>query len=115
MCLEETRVTILFFRNKILYYPTQEINAKGRGKAQHRTGHEVPEGEQRYSSTLSLISALYGGCSQCHIPVALILNPVPIVKDVGLDSAPVWTCDEIALPQGFDTRSVQPVASRYSD
>ena len=44
-----------------------------------------------------------------------VRNPVPIVRDVGLDSAPVWTCDEIALPQGFDTRSVQPVASRYSD
>jgi len=57
------RVTILFFGNKTLSHLTQEINAKGKGKAQHRTSHEGPEGEQRYSSTLSLISALRGGCS----------------------------------------------------
>ena len=30
-------------------------------KLQHRTDHEGPEGEQRYSSTLSLASALDGG------------------------------------------------------
>jgi len=37
---------------------------KGKGKARHRTGHEGPEGEQRYSSTLSLTSAVdVGGWS----------------------------------------------------
>jgi hypothetical protein len=30
-------------------------------KVHPRTGHEGPEGEQRYTSTLSLTSALYGG------------------------------------------------------
>ena len=35
------------------------INVKG--KVHCRTGHEGPEGEQRYSSTLSLISVLDGG------------------------------------------------------
>jgi hypothetical protein len=34
---------------------------KGKGKARPRTGHEGPEGEKRYSSTLSLTSALDGG------------------------------------------------------
>jgi len=33
---------------------------KGKGKVHPRTGHEGPEGEYRYSSTLSLTSALDG-------------------------------------------------------
>jgi hypothetical protein len=32
-----------------------------KGKVHPRTGHEGPEGESRYSSTLSLTSALYEG------------------------------------------------------
>jgi hypothetical protein len=44
-----------------------------KGKFHRKTGHEVPEGEWRYSSTLCLISALDGGgwsmlCSDCFIP-----------------------------------------------
>jgi len=34
---------------------------KVKGKVQPRTGHEGPEVEQRYNSTLSLTSALDGG------------------------------------------------------
>jgi len=34
---------------------------KGKGKGRPKTGHEDPEGEYRYSSTLSLASALDGG------------------------------------------------------
>jgi hypothetical protein len=33
---------------------------KGKGKGHPRTGHEGPEGEYRYSTTLSLTSALDG-------------------------------------------------------
>ena len=33
---------------------------KGKGKTHPRTGNEAPEGEKRYSSTLSLTSALDG-------------------------------------------------------
>jgi len=36
-------------------------NHKGKGKVHHRTGQEGPEGEYRYSSTVSLTSALGGG------------------------------------------------------
>jgi len=35
-------------------------NGKGKGKIHPRTDHQGPEGEERYSSTLSLISALDG-------------------------------------------------------
>jgi hypothetical protein len=35
------------------------IRVKGKGRVHPRTGHAGPEGEQKYSSTLSLTSALY--------------------------------------------------------
>jgi hypothetical protein len=34
---------------------------EGKGKGHPRTGHEVPKGEQRYNSSLSLNSALDRG------------------------------------------------------
>jgi hypothetical protein len=34
---------------------------KGKGKVRPRTDYEDPEGKQRYTSTLSLTSALDGG------------------------------------------------------
>jgi hypothetical protein len=37
------------------------VGGKGKCKGYPRTGHEGPEVEQRYSSTLSLTSALDGG------------------------------------------------------
>jgi hypothetical protein len=40
-------------------------------KVQPRRGHEVPEGEWRYSSTVSLTSALDGVGGQCHAPATL--------------------------------------------
>jgi len=53
---------------------------KGIGEVHHRTGHEGPEGEERYSSTLSLTSALDEGGGQCH-PLATLppreRDPIP--------------------------------------
>ena len=37
------------------------MTIKGKGGVHPRTGHEGPEGEERYSSTLSLTLALDGG------------------------------------------------------
>jgi hypothetical protein len=48
------------------YHPNRARNAgnkgkgKGKGKVHPRTGHEAPEGEWKYSSTLSSTSALDG-------------------------------------------------------
>jgi len=53
---------------------------KGKGNVRLRTGHEGPEGEKRYSSTLSLTSALDGVGGQSHTPAALPPgDPLPIV------------------------------------
>jgi len=44
---------------------------KGKGKVHPTTDYEGPEGEQRYSSTLSLTLALDGVGGQRHAPAAL--------------------------------------------
>jgi hypothetical protein len=43
----------------------------GKVKVKLKLGHEGPEGEQRYSSTLSLTSALDGVGGQRHVLAAL--------------------------------------------
>ena len=43
-------------------------------------------------------------------------DPVPIVQEVGWVSGAVWTgAENLAPPPGFDPRTVQPIASRYTD
>ena len=42
--------------------------------------------------------------------------PVPIVQEAGWAPGPVWTdAENLAPPPGFDSRTVQPVVSRYTD
>ena len=55
---------------------------------------------------------------QRHVPAALPIgkDPVPIVQEAGWALGPVWTCTEnLVPPPGFDSRTVLPVASRYTD
>ena len=43
-------------------------------------------------------------------------DPVPIVQEAGRASGPVWTgAENLAPPTGFDPRTFQPIASRYTD
>jgi len=42
-------------------------------------------------------------------------DPVPIVQENGWAPGPVWTGAEIVAPPGFDLRTVQPLASHYTD
>ena len=42
-------------------------------------------------------------------------DPVPIVQEAGWAPGLVWTGAENLAPPGFDPRTVQPVASRYTD
>ena len=63
-------------RTKYLYLPRTKrrflahLIGEGKGKGHPRTGHEGPEKEQLYSSTLPSTSALDGG-GQHHAPAAL--------------------------------------------
>jgi hypothetical protein len=54
-----------------------------KGKGHPTTGHESPEREQRYSSTLSLTSALDGGGWSTPRPGRFnhANDPVPIVQE----------------------------------
>jgi hypothetical protein len=62
-----------------------------RGKVRSITGHEGPDGEYRYSYTLSLTSALDGVGGQSH--ASAVLPPgkraVPTEQEAGWDSGPV--------------------------
>jgi hypothetical protein len=42
-------------------------------------------------------------------------DPVPIVQEAGWAPEPVWIGAENLAPPGFDPRTFQPVASRYTD
>ena len=76
---------------------------KGEGKVYPRTGHAGPEGEKRYSSTLSLTSALDGG--KWSMPRPGRFTPgkdlVPTVKGAGWTSQPVHNCAENITPTGI--------------
>ena len=79
------------------------VNVKVKGKVHPRTGHEGPEGEQMYSSTLPSTSALDGG--EWSTPrlgrFTPGKDPVPIVQDVGWAPRPVWTGTENLAPTGI--------------
>ena len=76
------------------------VKVKGKGKGHPRTGREGPEGEQMYSSTVSLTSALDGGGWSTPRPRYFTLgnDSVPIVQGAGWATGPVWTgAENLAL------------------
>ena len=82
-------------------------------KIQPITGHERPEGEKRYSSILSLTSALDGGGvgDQRHAPAALPPGKTryPMTRRLGgpqSRSGRVWKISPLA---GSDHGTAQPV------
>jgi hypothetical protein len=90
---------------------------KVKGKGHLLTGHEVPDVEQRYSSTLSLNSALDGVGGQRHAPAALPPRKTryPLYRRLSGPQGRSGLCGKSRPPLGFDPRNVQPVASRYTD
>ena len=90
--------------------------SKVKCKVHHIGDHEGPDVE-RYSSTLSLTSALDGVGGKRHAPDTLTPGQTryPVYRRMGGPqgrSRRVW---KISPPPGFDIRTVQPVASRYTD
>jgi len=86
---------------------------KGKCKVHPRTGHEVPEGEKRYSSSLSLTSALDGEGGQRHAPAPGKETRYPLYKRLGGPQG--WSGREISPPPEFDPPTRQALASRYTD
>jgi hypothetical protein len=77
--------------------------SKGKGKGHPRTGHEGPEGDQLYSSTLPSTSALDGGGWSAPRPGRFTLwkDPVPIVQEAGWTPVPFWTGAENLATTGI--------------
>ena len=95
----------------------KQLISYNKSKVLPRTGHEGPEGEHMYRSTLPSTSALDGGGWSTPRPGRFTpgKDPVHIVEEAGWAPGPVWTGAENLAPTGFDPRTVQPVASRYTD
>jgi len=87
---------------------------RAKGKVHPITCNFCPEGEWRYSSTLSLTSALDEVGSQRHSPAVLPqeVNRYPLCRKLGL---PLERSEQVPHPPGLNPRTVQPVASRYAD
>jgi hypothetical protein len=83
--------------------PNFSKNLGGKGTVHPRTVHEGPEGEQRYSSILSITSALDGGGWSTPHPGRYTpgKDPVPIVYEAGWAPGPVWTVAENLAPTGI--------------
>ena len=64
-----------------------------------------------------MTTALEGGEGSASRPGRSLpgKDPVPIVQEAGWAPGPVWTGAGNLDPPGFDPRTVQPVASRYTD
>jgi hypothetical protein len=69
-----------------------------------------------YGSTLSLTSALDGMGGQPHAPSALPPGTLryPVYRGLGRPQGRSGRVRKISSPPGFDPRTVQPVATRYT-
>jgi hypothetical protein len=94
-----------------------EGKATGKCKVYRTTSLEGTEGEQRYSSTLPLTSALDGVGGQRHASAALPPGKTryPLYRRLGGTQGRSGRVRKISASPGFDHRTVQPVASRYTD
>jgi hypothetical protein len=89
-----------------------------KGKVYPRTGHEGPDGEQRYSSTLSLTLAQDGGgwstpCPGCFTPGKQTQYTVYRRLGGPLD----WSgwMRKVSPPLGFSPQTIQPIVSHCTD
>jgi hypothetical protein len=89
------------------------INVKGKDKTHPRTSNEDSEGQQSYSSTLSLTSALDGGGWSTPSPGRYTRGPLN--SRLGGPQGRSGRVRKISPPYGFDPRTVQPVASLHTD
>jgi hypothetical protein len=108
--------TILCFLRSILF-PQNNCKGKGKGKVRSRTWNEDSEGQYRYSSTLPSTSAVDGVGGQRHTTAALLPENTryPLYRRLGGSQGRSGQVRKISPPPGFDRRTIQPVASGYTD
>jgi hypothetical protein len=90
------------------------LTNKVKGTVHPETGHEGPEGEEKYSSTLSLTSVLDGMGSQRQAPANLTPGKTryPLYRRQGGVQGRSGLMWKISPPLRFGPRTVQPIASR---
>ena len=97
---------------------TKKAVHKEIGRFHLLTGHEGPQGEQKYSSTLLLTSALEGDEGSASCPGST-LSPgktrYPLYRMLGGLQGRSGQVPKISPPPGFDPRTNQPIGSRYND
>ena len=93
-----------------------KLITKCKGEVHPRIRHEGPEGGFRYSSTLSLTSALGGVGGQRHASAALPPGKTGylLYRRLGGPRSRSGQVRKISPLPGFDPRAVRPVASRYT-
>ena len=90
---------------------------KCRSKVHPRTGHEVSEGEQMYSSAVPSTSALDGGGCSKPQPGRYTSgkDPVPIVQEAGWAPGSFWTGVTTLAHTGIRNPDRPVLTSRYTD
>ena len=91
---------------------------KGKSKVHPSTGHKDPERESRYSSTLSLTSALDGDGWSTPCPSRFIPRKetrYPLNRRLGGLQGQSGQVQKTSSPTGFDLQTFQPVTSHYTD
>jgi hypothetical protein len=88
---------------------------KGKGTVRPRTGHEDREVQWSYGSTLSLTSATGGVDGQRQPTSPQGKTGFPLYRSLAEPQGQSGLVRKISPPPGFDPRTIQPVASRYTD
>jgi len=102
----------------VIHEQTNRPSTTAKGKIHPRTGHGGPDGEKRYSSTLSLTSALDGGRWSTTRPGRSLpqgKTRYPLYRRLGGPQGRSGQMRKISPPSGLDTGTVQPWASRYTE
>jgi hypothetical protein len=113
------RLRLLFSLHNVQNDPAFRLcTSSGKSTVHHITGHEGPEGEQRYSSTLSLTSVLDWEWEVNATPRPLYPGTetwYPLYRRPGGPQGRSRRMRKISPLQRFDPRTAQPEASRYTD
>jgi hypothetical protein len=111
------RVSIIFtVFDMRLFLMEHIIKGKGKGKVRPIIRLEGLEGSRGVALLFLDLGARRGGC-QHHAPAALPPGRTryPLYRRLGGPKVRSGRVRKISPPPGFDPRSVQPVASRYTD
>ena len=86
-------------------------------KVYHNIGHESPDGKRSYRFALSLTSDVDGVGGQRHVPADLPSGKTRFLlyRKLGGPQGLSGVVQKFSPQQGFSLRTVQSVASRYTD